>query len=78
MIRILKALKEDYGHLRLLLCIALMLNIIGDQAALAFSRQTPVVALQVPELDAGFHLLYELKFVEARSQFDAWRKSHPA
>jgi len=77
MIRILKALKEDYGHLRLLLCIALMLNIIGDQAAFAFSRQTPVVALQVPELDAGFHLLYELKFVEARSRFDAWRKSHP-
>jgi len=35
------------------------------------------VALHVPELDAGFHLLYELKPEEARKQFDAWQKSHP-
>jgi hypothetical protein len=32
----------------------------------------------VPELDAGFHLLYELKLEEARAQFEAWQKSHPA
>ena len=31
----------------------------------------------MPELDAGFHLLYELKPEEARSQFEAWQKSHP-
>lgn len=31
----------------------------------------------MPELDAGFHLLYELKPEEARSRFDAWKKSHP-
>jgi hypothetical protein len=33
--------------------------------------------LHVPELDAGFHLLYELKFPEARNQFEIWQKSHP-
>jgi hypothetical protein len=31
----------------------------------------------VPELDAGFHLLYELKPGEARSQFEAWHESNP-
>jgi tetratricopeptide (TPR) repeat protein len=33
--------------------------------------------LHVPELDAGFHLLYELKPEEARNQFEALQKSHP-
>ncbi|HEU4635152.1 MAG TPA: hypothetical protein VFS41_03180 [Edaphobacter sp.] len=72
-----KASKASYGTLCSQLCIALMLIVAGDRAALAFSQQTPTVVLQVPELDAGFHLLYELKFVEARSRFDAWRTSHP-
>ncbi|HXJ44869.1 MAG TPA: hypothetical protein VNH18_36615 [Bryobacteraceae bacterium] len=31
----------------------------------------------MPELEAGFHLLYELKPQEARNQFEAWRRSHP-
>lgn len=30
-----------------------------------------------PELDAGFRLLYELRPVEARAEFAAWRESHP-
>ena len=30
-----------------------------------------------PELDVGFHLLYELKPVEARAQFAVWQASHP-
>ena len=30
-----------------------------------------------PEIEAGFHLLYELKFPEARAQFASWEKSHP-
>jgi hypothetical protein len=45
--------------------------------ALAASSQTPIEPLQVPELDAGFHLLYELKPEEARNQFKDWQKSHP-
>jgi hypothetical protein len=30
--------------------------------------------LRVPELEIGFHLLYELKPTEARAQFEAWQK----
>ena len=36
-----------------------------------------IEALHVPELEAGFHLLYELKPKEARAQFEAWGKSNP-
>ena len=31
----------------------------------------------MPELEAGFHLLYQLKPAEAHVQFEAWEKSHP-
>jgi len=34
-------------------------------------------ASDTPELDAGFHLLYELKPEEARAKFAAWRTAHP-
>ncbi|HJY85530.1 MAG TPA: hypothetical protein VKE24_01720 [Candidatus Acidoferrales bacterium] len=37
----------------------------------------PAGAAERPEIDAGFHLLYELKFREARTQFAAWEKAHP-
>jgi hypothetical protein len=30
-----------------------------------------------PELDSGFHLLYELKPEEARTKFAVWQASHP-
>jgi hypothetical protein len=33
--------------------------------------------LNVPELDAGFRFLYELKLDEAHKQFEDWQKSHP-
>jgi hypothetical protein len=33
--------------------------------------------LRAPEIDAGFHLLYQLKPAEAREQFAVWRNSHP-
>ena len=61
----------------LLLCSALMAGVLDVRVALAASGQVPIEALHVPELDAGFHLLYELKPEEARSQFEAWQKSHP-
>ena len=41
------------------------------------SGQTPIEALHVPELEAGFHLLYELKPEEAHRQFAVWQQSHP-
>jgi hypothetical protein len=52
----------------------LLLSSVMAPAAFA---QTPIQALHVPELEAGFHLLYELKTVEARAQFASWQKAHP-
>lgn len=50
--------------------------------AAAESQQTapvqPVwVAAPVTPVDAGFRLLYQLKFAEAREQFGQWEKQHP-
>jgi hypothetical protein len=47
------------------------------RVVLAASGQTLTAPLHVPELGAGFHLLYELKPEEARKQFEAWEQSHP-
>ena len=60
-----------------LLCGALMMGVFNVQSALPTSQQTPTEPLHVPELDTGFHLLYELKPEEARGQFEALQKSHP-
>ena len=60
-----------------LLCSALAAGVFDVRAVPAASIQTPIEALRVPELDAGFHLLYELKPEEAHEQFEAWQKSHP-
>ena len=51
-------------------CVVLML-----QATPVWAWQAEAIA--VPELDAGFHLLYELKPEAARAQFAAWRVSYP-
>jgi len=56
---------------------ALAARVIDVRLVQAAFGQTPTVALHVPELDAGFHLLYELKPEEARKQFEAWQKFHP-
>jgi hypothetical protein len=63
--------------LALLLCNALVAAVPDVRAAQTASEQTPTVALHVPELDAGFHLLYELKPAEARQHFEARQQSHP-
>lgn len=60
-----------------LLCIVLAAGVLGVRPTLAASGQTPTGALHVPELDAGFRLLYELKLEEALTQFEKWQKSHP-
>jgi hypothetical protein len=51
--------------------------VLDVPAARADSGKAPTEILNVPELDAGFRLLYELKFVEARAQFEIWQKAHP-
>jgi hypothetical protein len=56
---------------------ALVALVLAVAAAPADRQQAQIDVLHVPELDAGFHLLYELKPAEARAQFEAWQKSHP-
>jgi len=60
-----------------LVCATLMAGGLDARPAPGASRQAPIEVLHVPELDAGFHLLYELKPEEAHKQFEAWQKSHP-
>jgi hypothetical protein len=60
----------------LLLCCTLKAWVFDSDVTFAASRQTPADALHVPELEAGFHLLYQLKFGEARDHFEVWRQSH--
>src|SRR3984893_15972615 len=61
----------------LVLCTALAAVVLDVRAARAASGQVAIEPLHVPELDAGFHLLYELKPTEARAQFETWQKSRP-
>jgi hypothetical protein len=61
----------------LILCGAIAGMGLGASAAVAGPGQAQAEVLHVPELEAGFHLLYELKPAEARAQFAAWQKSHP-
>jgi hypothetical protein len=58
------------------LCSAILVVVLGASPVLAADK-APTDILHVPEIEAGFHLLYELKPVEARGQFEAWQKSHP-
>jgi len=55
----------------------------GFMALAVFSQQTagdsPGPAFtSVPELEEGYHLLYEQKFPEARAIFEKWNEQHPA
>ena len=62
----------------LLLCGAVVPGVaLGAPAVPAGSWRAEADVSHVAELDAGFHLLYELKLEEARNQFEAWQKSHP-
>jgi len=59
----------------LLLCSTLLGGVL--RTVPTASGQIAIEPLHVPELDTGFHLLYQLKPEEARTQFEAWQKSHP-
>ena len=61
----------------LVLGTALAAVVIGVPVARVAAGQASTKGLHIPELDTGFRLLYELKFSEARAQFEAWQKSHP-
>ncbi len=55
----------------------LVAALLAIPAIPADKEQTSTTVLHVPELDAGFHLLYEMKPEEARAQFEAWQNAHP-
>ena len=57
------------------LSLGVSVAVLGALPAPAASWQAE--ALNASELDAGFHLLYELKPEEARAQFAVWLASHP-
>src|SRR5262245_18522296 len=54
--------------------IVAMIAALVSQAPASVSRER---ARSEPEIDAGFRLLYELKFTEARARFASWEKAHP-
>jgi tetratricopeptide (TPR) repeat protein len=54
-----------------------MAGVLAAQATQVGPGRTATEDFRAPELDAGFRFLYQLKFEEARNQFEAWQKSHP-
>lgn len=55
---------------------ALVIALAGSSFA-AEATGNAAALVSAPELETGFHLLYDLRPAEARAQFDAWQKSHP-
>jgi hypothetical protein len=60
-----------------LLCGAMTASALADPALPAGDKQDHIQSLHVPELEAGFHLLYQWKTAEAHAQFKTWQKAHP-
>lgn len=52
-------------------------RLVYAQTPLPPSTIGPVQLSRQPEIEAGFRLLYELKFQEARSIFRGWEQQHP-
>jgi len=66
--------------MRLLSCwllLHLIVLALSTRAASAWSWRAQAEVLNASELDAGFHLLYELKPQEARAQFAIWQLAQP-
>jgi hypothetical protein len=59
-----------------LLCRTVTAVLVASAAA-AGQQQTRIGISYAPGLDAGFHLLYELKPGDARLQFAVWQATHP-
>jgi hypothetical protein len=63
---------------------SVLISVLGPGVAGALAQSPPAAEtigpIQLsdqPEIDAGFRLLYELKFVEARATFANWESRHP-
>lgn len=61
----------------LLLCSTVVPWVALGSAVPAGSFPAEAEVSHAEELDAGFHLLYDLKAIEARAQFAVWQKAHP-
>ena len=61
---------------RLLLCAAAICLTVGAATAPAQAPPAREGTGKAPEIEAGFRLLYELKFAEARARFTAWQKAY--
>jgi hypothetical protein len=64
------------GRRTALLCGAVTAALVASAGA-AGPRQARIGVSYAPGLEAGFHLLYELKPADARSQFAVWQATHP-
>jgi hypothetical protein len=64
------------GRRAALLCGAVTAVLVASAGG-AGPPQARIGVSYAPGLDAGFHLLYELKVAEARSQFAVWQETHP-
>jgi hypothetical protein len=78
-------MKNLHSHLvsSIVWCL-ISISALGLDARPALAQSPPVAAtigpiqLSVqPEIDAGFRLLYELRFTEARGAFANWESRHP-
>ena len=49
----------------------------GQPRPQAASDVKPASLFSAPEVDAGFHELYELRLAKAREQFAMWKAKHP-
>jgi hypothetical protein len=67
--RMVKMLHQRIPVVRLFLCAPILGAFVGRTIPLARASDRP-------EMEAGFHLLYEVKFPEARAQFSAWQEAH--
>jgi hypothetical protein len=66
-----------------ILCCSISVSALGLSARTALAQSPPAATIgpiqlsNQPEIDAGFRLLYELKFTEARATFKGWESRHP-
>lgn len=60
-----------------LLALGLAAPSVWGQSATFEPTIGPIQLSSQPEIDGGFHLLYELQFQEARRVFKSWEAQHP-
>jgi hypothetical protein len=72
-------MREKFIASLLLCALALPPAFAGDSSGRASdgAGRAGAAGIGAPEIDAAFHLLYELKFAEARARLGEWERTHP-